>query len=391
MIALFSGPAPAAIALALLLVTGGFLLLVLGLSRPVLVRMSLRNMVRRPSQTLILLCGLTLSTVFITASLGLQDSFTNAEKDYRLAQLGQVDESVSGHFSVDQFAQASARLQQQPGAQAIAGLLVLRHGADVTDQRTLLTETRMDVYGLPPAFDQVYGPVTDQQGQVIHFADLRADQIMISATVAKIMEVRPGDTLNIQTEIGPLTAKVSHILSTDIAVTSGELLGNAPYPEILLPLATFQQMYEQGLHQPVAPNLLCIRNTTPAASQAILALLQQIFHVAPLDPQVHIPGTTQFDSVQIHPLRSAIIGTLSGSPFAAGLALDNSPAGREYMLLLPAFTWLLIGAGMLLLVLLCLLLATERRGELGISRALGLQRQHLIQLFLIEASGYGVV
>src|SRR5579883_2726614 len=209
MIALFSGPAPAAIALALCLVTAGFLLLVLGLSRPVLVRMSLRNMVRRPGQTLILLCGLTLSTVFISASLGLQDSFVNSEKDYRLAQLGQVDESVSGHFSVDQFAQVSARLQQQPGVQAIAGLLVLRHGADVTNQRTLLTQTRMDIYGLPPAFDQVYGPVIDQQGQAIHFADLRPDQVMLSATVAKIMDVRPGDTLHIQTEIGPLTAKVS--------------------------------------------------------------------------------------------------------------------------------------------------------------------------------------
>lgn len=388
---LFSDLAPNTIALALLLVTSGFLLLVVGLSRLVFLRMSLRNMVRRPSQTVILLCGLMLSTVFITASLGLSDSFTASENMYRLAQLGQVDEAVSGHFSVDQFAAASARLKQQAGVRATAGVLLLRHGADVTNVRTSLTQTRLDVYGLPPAFDQVYGPVTDQQGHIVHFADLRADEIMVSATVAKIMDVRPGDTLSIQTEIGPLTSKVSHILSTDVVVTSGELLSNAPFPEILLPLATFQQMYEQGLHQPIAPNVLCISNMTQGSSQAILNLLQQIFQVAPLDPRIHIPGTTQFDTTQIHPLRSAIVGALNEVPFTSGLALDNSPAGREYALLLPAFTWLLIGAGMVFLILLCLLLAAERKVELGISRALGLQRQHLVQLFLLEACGYGVL
>ncbi|GHO81218.1 hypothetical protein KSD_89890 [Ktedonobacter sp. SOSP1-85] len=388
---LFSGLAPDAIALALLLATSGCLLLVVGLSRPVFLRMSLRNMVRRPSQSVILLCGLILSTIFITASLGLSDSFTGSEKTYRLAQLGQVDEAVSGQFSVDQFATSSARLKQQPGVRATAGVLLLRHGTDVTNERTLRTQTRLDVYGLPPAFDQVYGPVTDTHGNVVHFADLRANEIMVSATVAKIMDVRPGDTLSIQTEIGKLSSKVSHILSTDIVVTSGELLSNAPFPEILLPLATFQQMYEQGLHHSIAPNVLCISNTTQGSSQAILNLLQQIFQVAPLDPRIHIPGTTQFDTTQIHPLHSAIVGALNEVPFTSGLALDNSPAGREYMLLLPAFTWLLIGAGMVFLVLLCLLLATERRSELGISRALGLQRQHLIQLFLMEACGYGVL
>ncbi|HEX4206740.1 MAG TPA: FtsX-like permease family protein [Ktedonobacteraceae bacterium] len=388
---LFSGLAPDAIALALLLATSGFLLLVVGLSRLVFLRMSLRNMIRRPSQTVILLCGLMLSTIFITASLGLSDSFTGSEKMYRLAQLGQVDEAVSGHFSVDQFAAAIARLKQQPGVRATAGILLLRHGADVTNARTSLTQTRLDVYGLPPAFDQAYGPVTDKQGHTVHFADLRADEIIVSATVAKIMDVRPGDTLSIQTEVGEFSSKVSNILSTDIVVTSGELLSNAPFPEILLPLAMFQQMYEQGLHQPIAPNVLCISNTTQRSSQAILRLLQQIFQVAPLDPRVHIAGTTQFDSTQIHPLRSAIVGALNEVPFTSGLALDNSPAGREYALLLPAFTWLLIGAGMVFLILLCLLLAAERRAELGISRALGLQRQHLVQLFLLEACGYGVL
>lgn len=46
---------------------------------------------------------------------------------------------------------------------------------------------------------------------------------------------------------------------------------------------------------------------------------------------------------------------------------------------------------MLLLVLLVILLAAERRAELGISRALGLQRGHLVQLLLFEGCGYALI
>ena len=46
---------------------------------------------------------------------------------------------------------------------------------------------------------------------------------------------------------------------------------------------------------------------------------------------------------------------------------------------------------MLLLALLVTLLAAERRAELGMSRALGLQRSHLALQLLFEGAGYGLV
>src|SRR5260370_36514768 len=46
---------------------------------------------------------------------------------------------------------------------------------------------------------------------------------------------------------------------------------------------------------------------------------------------------------------------------------------------------------MLLLALLMILLAGERRTELGMSRALGLRRSLLVQLLLFEGCGYGML
>ncbi len=58
---------------------------------------------------------------------------------------------------------------------------------------------------------------------------------------------------------------------------------------------------------------------------------------------------------------------------------------------MPAFSSLLVGASLLLLVLQCLLLAVERRAELGLSRALGLQRRHVMRGLVLEGCGYALL
>src|SRR5204863_4682672 len=50
-----------------------------------------------------------------------------------------------------------------------------------------------------------------------------------------------------------------------------------------------------------------------------------------------------------------------------------------------------IAAGILLIFLIFVMLAAERRGELGIARAVGTQRRHLVQLSLHEGAAYDVV
>lgn len=106
-------------------------------------------------------------------------------------------------------------------------------------------------------------------------------------------------------------------------------------------------------------------------------------------------GEVTFDDalneVQLHPLTLLVVSFTSFPPINNKGELTASPAARQFFTLLPAFTGLLISASVLLLVLLCLLLALERRAELGLSRALGLQRSQLLQTLLLEGGCYGLI
>lgn len=395
---------PTALALLLAGLTAGVLLIVLslGVSNPILWRLGLRNVLRRPGQTVIMLAGLMLAAVFITASFGLQDSFNQSMVSDRLTKMGNVDEAVSGTFTQDQVNEALAHLQNMPQVQAATGIYYMPRGARIFSERTGLSVNDQYLYGMPPAFDQVYGPLTDNQGRRLHFADLGPNDAFVSSTVARDENVQVGDHLQVALfglSDATLVVTVRAVLSTDLAITNSELEFDGSYPEIIMPLATvLPELAQYHLAQPVR-NVLCVKNigqgglndTGPDGrrGQPVLDYLAQFFHAAP-DAHGFLP--TYFDSTILHPLKPDIAESQGNfSPLDNKSDFIASPAARQFSLLLPTFTALLVGAGMLLLVLLCLLLAAERRGELGMSRAIGLQRQHLVQTLLIEGSAYALL
>ncbi len=103
----------------------------------------------------------------------------------------------------------------------------------------------------------------------------------------------------------------------------------------------------------------------------------------------HALGQTSFDIFRIHPLQPDV--AQETRTLEINKVVFLSSAGQQFTWLPPLFTYLLVGAGMLLLALLVTLLAAERRAELGMSRALGLNRLHLMQLLLFEGCGYGIL
>ncbi len=84
---MFSDLSPTALALTLIVVTVGVLLVatVPGRSAPLLRRMARRQIARRPMQSVMMIAGLALAAVFITAPLGLQDSFQASSTSLRLS------------------------------------------------------------------------------------------------------------------------------------------------------------------------------------------------------------------------------------------------------------------------------------------------------------------
>jgi len=394
------GLSPTLQAFVLLALTVGVLLFVIGagMRSPVLVRMGLRNTVRHPTRTLIMLVGLVLSVIFITASFGLQDSFSASTSASRAQKAGTVNEAVSGTFTQQEVDTALTRLRATPQVQAATGIRI--EFSSIFAEKTALTTPDVYLVAVPNDFDQVYGPVKDVRGNSVHFADLRQGAVYINSSLAQDAGIQASDQLSVQrlTYSTPFHVTVQDILSQDVLVTTGELAADTSFDEVMMSFATLQQIQQRTYHQSLVPNTICIKNRQNATSastnsQTVLNVLQQLFHVTPLNPDVS-GGTsypTSYGSTLIHPLNPGIVQYTSLAPIISKTELTLSPAARQFTFLLPTLSCLLISAGMLLLILLCLLLATERRGELGMSRAIGLQRAHVVQSLLIEGGGYGVI
>ena len=383
----FPGISPTLLALTLAVVTGGILLLLLGLAlnNPLLLRIGLRNVGRRPGKTILLLCGLALASAVMTASFGLQDSFTSSAAAQRVARMGNVDESVTGPFTQGEIDLDLARIRAFPQVQAASAIGLYPQSPTVISLRTGLAVHDVDFYALPSDFEQVYGPLTDAQGRAVHIADLRSGEALVSASLVQGLGARPGDRVQLAFGEKTVTATVRALLSNDIGVTTGEAIAAAT-PEIILPLAAAQQI------DPEPPNTICIKNTGAGGSRSreVISFLQQLFPGASTRLDVpHALGQTSFDVFRIHPLKPDVVEETIGLDINKLVFL--SPAGQQFTWLPPLFTCLLVGAGMLLLALLMILLAAERRAELGMSRALGLRRSHLVQLLLFEGCGYGLL
>ncbi len=67
---------------------------------------------------------------------------------------------------------------------------------------------------------------------------------------------------------------------------------------------------------------------------------------------------------------------------------DADAAGTAFMAFFTTFGTFSIAAGILLIFLIFVMLAAERRGELGIARAIGTRRGHLVEMFTFEGAAY---
>ncbi|HEY7415759.1 MAG TPA: ABC transporter permease, partial [Ktedonobacteraceae bacterium] len=298
-LSLFPTISPTMLTLTLALITAGILFLLLGLAliNPLLLRIGARNTVRRPGKTLLLLCGLVLATAVITASFGLQDSLTSSATAQRTAIMGQVDESVTGPFTQSMLDRDLARIRAFPQVQAASALGVYPQSPTVTSLRTGFAVHDVDFYALPTDFNQVYGPLTDAQGQDVQVADLRDGEALVSASLVQALGTHVGDRVQLVFGDKMVIVTVRALLSNEIGVTAGEAI-TADTPQIMLPLAAAQQI------DPEPPNTISIRNTTVASNQAVVSFLQQLFPgtSARLDVP-HALGRTTFDTFRIHPLK----------------------------------------------------------------------------------------
>jgi putative ABC transport system permease protein len=337
---------------------------VLALRNRVLLRLSVRNVRRRRGRSGLIVLGLMLGTTIIAAALTAGDTMSHTIRQTAVAALGETDVVVSargagedipgelgaatgtGFFAASAAREVAAVLEPTGLVDGVAPAIVEQVAVRSPLQRQ--NESGVNLFGADPARMAGFGRIETDGGRTATLAELRPGEVFVNRKAARELRVAAGDPIRIFAGRSPVTARVRAVVDFEGAGTADAA--------VLTSLAGAQQILgRQGLIKQV---LVSLRDVSD--SDAVVAAL------APLERTLDLEALTLKQD-----------------------ALDTAEeAGTAFMAFFTTFGTFSIAAGILLVFLIFVMLAAERRGELGITRAVGTRRGHLVQLFVYEGLAY---
>jgi len=341
-----------ALALALLLGLVGAAVTVLALRHPILLRLALRNLLRRPGRAALIVTGLMLGTTIICSALVTGDTMSRTVRGSVIETLGRTDELVAVRgadrdqpefFPQSRFAAVDRALRATGLVDGTAPAIVL--GVAVQDVRSRQTEARVSLFAPDPAHLAGFGR--------LDLTALGANEVYLDRDAAAKLDARAGDRIDVLAGVvrAPLTVKA--VVDYDGAGSDGAA--------VLLPLA-----HAQGL----------------------LGREGEIRHVLVSNRGDATSGAALTDRV-VHATRAALtpLGLELQDVKRDGLELADQQ-GDVFMSIFTTFGSFSVVAGILLIFLIFVMLSAERRSELGIARAVGTRREHVVQMFVFEGLAY---
>jgi putative ABC transport system permease protein len=351
------------VALALTLAVVGALVL----RNRVFFRLGVRNVRRRPGRSALIVVGLMLGTAIVTAALATGDTMSHTIRSAAVTALGKTDEVVAAkgigaalavgnngatgsRYIPEEYAARIARAAA--GSGLVAGIApVIVEGVAVQDVTTKQNEPRVTLFASDPASLRQFGDIR-AGGESVSLADLRPGEVYVNAKAARELHARAGDVVRVLAGEHLATVRVRDVVRYEGGATDGSGL--------LMPLGPAQTL----LGKPGLVRAVFVANVGGVAqTDRVIALLRPTIEPLGLEAD-----NTKQDALD---------------------AADS--AGAMFMSMFTTFGSFSIAAGILLIFLIFVMLAAERRGELGIARAVGTRRGHLVQMFLYEGAAYDLM
>ena len=426
----------------------------LALRNRVMFRMGVRPITRRWGQTALIVIGVMLSTVIISAALGTGDTLSVSIRQETLNSLKTIDEVIVPTFAdaEDTFGTSPfvdyerfERLQQDVAhLDTIDGLMPqLAVVAPSVNTRTKLNEGVLNVVGLEPSLLQGFGPLETLSGGEASLASLASREAYVNERAAEELEAVAGDRLDLYVEGEPLAITVKGI------VENGGLAGRGP--TMMMPLSQVQEIFGRegeintiivsnsgdtlgGVEhsKEVTKELRGLFNDRAVASR-LKELLRQDAVVAAIQAREEDMSdelradvaelraelakddfTAELNSLLsdedvVNELTAALddeeLGDVRGEAltlfeelsefrvieFKRNLLELADQAGSfvtTFFLVMSLFS---IAVGALLIFLIFIMLASARRPEMGMARAIGAKRNHLVKMFTFEGTAYALV
>jgi len=347
---------------------GVTIMMVTALRNRVMLKLAVRNVPRRRAQTALIVLGLMLATLLFSASLATGDTLTHSVEVLALREIGEVDVVVQveareasgqlAYFDQAYFDTVRDHLEGDPAvSQKVEGIAPLaRETAPVVAPTTRLSEPQVDILGYAEEWMNGFDRLVDSEGNSLSVTDLASNQVYVSSETARELEVDSGDTVLVFLGPQPTALEVAGVYEE----------GAKPADEIslVMPLSRLQERTgNQG-----KINSIIITNRGDA-----------------------IQGAAHSDAV-LSSLEPLLEGTgLEVDPVKQDALDEANEAGSTFSTIFLVFGQFSIAAGILLIFLIFVMLAAERKRELGIARAVGTQRGHVIRMFAFEGSVYALI
>ena len=344
----------------------------LALRNRIFFRLGVRNVRRRPGRSALIIVGLMLGTAIIAATLATGDTMARTVRSATITSLGQTDELIAAkgatpdlavqsggatgvrYFPERDFQVIRKAMAGSPLVDGIAPAIIEPVAAqDVTSRQT---EPQVVLFASDSRYLGEFGSMTTTSGRPASLAGLAPGSVYLNQDAANKLDAAPGHTIRVFAGHTVASMRVQAIVRFDGAGTDGAA--------VMMPLSAAQQL----LAQPGRVKYVLVSNRGGSVSGA--ALTDRV--VAKLAPTL-APMGLQADKTKQDALKTADL------------------MGAAFVSMFTTFGSFSIAAGILLIFLIFIMLSAERRGELGIARAVGTRQRKLVQMFLFEGVAYDVL
>ncbi len=344
--------------------------------RPVLRRLALRDTLRRPREMTLVILGSMLGTAMLTGSFLVNDTLAATHRQAVPTQLGPIDEIVSlpGAERTSELAESLGALSEDRRFDGVMSAVVAGAAAESLDHvkgpdgRTL-TVARAQLLEMDLEEARSFGG--DPVASGVDARTPRPGHVVITSDVSRKLQAGVGDSIVTHAYGQALTLKVDKVLdqrgvagfwrgperrSYNLFVTPGTLASLVANVPVRLPLIAM-------------PESLMLFSNRGGVNEG-LALSEQLTG--------EIEAAVDDLDARVQPIKADLI------------ANAEQLGGRMGDIFTAAATFGVI-AGLLLIVNVMVMLAQERRSELGMLRAIGLRQSGLIAAFSTQGWMIAVV
>jgi putative ABC transport system permease protein len=336
-------------------------------TRPVLRRLAVRNAVRRPRETILVLVGSMLGTAIITGSFIVGDTLDASIRAGAFTRLGPVDEMV-GTGSAETLRSLDERARGLPPS-LVDGVLPFTSAAVTAANGTQRAEPSALLVEVD--FDRARAFGGDEEATGIEGPTPAGDEVVIGRDLARALAVEPGATIDVFAYGTRRPMKVTRVLErrgvAGLLDPSAALGGGSRAPNLFVAPGTVEDLASRSGGAAAPPTfVLAVSNrggvlegaeTTPGVVDA-------------LRPLVGADGT-------VRTVKADLVETAKES-------------GDQFTSLFTSIGFFSVMAGILLLVNIFTALAQERKVSLGMLRAVGLRRASLVASFSLEGWIYAL-